>query len=471
MSDHSSVVFIVNAGKANRVGFLYLFLMFLMAMGPLQAANVEKPNLVVIFTDDQTFKGIGYHNPDVKTPHMDALAAQGMIFERAYVASPICVASRSSMMLGQTPQQHRVIALDSTAFGRFKADPALGQRLLARQLAALGYETALYGKSHLGDPQGYGFSKGQELDGYDDVDTFRQAGDFIRSRADKAEPFFLWIAPRQPHLPLHPTQEWLDLYSEDKLILPANFRESPTDESVNNQAVPGKQRYRDSGCRDNYNNLPAGPPRDERTIRGFMHAYYATISHLDQQVGDFVELLREQKLMENTMVIYMSDNGYHLGSHGLGNKITMHEESVRVPMFAFGAGVTKGAKTKELISTLDWYPTLIELAGGSPPESMGKSLLPVLHDPKATHREVVFSECVGQRGKPGEGHRMARRDRWKLILSTADEEFLYDQQEDPFELHNRIHDPGLATVVKQLREDLAGWMKQIGDRPYPAGAK
>ncbi len=455
-----------------KIGLRILVLVTLMgeAVPALFAAPAAKPNLIVIFTDDQTYKGIGYQNPQVKTPHLDALAAGGLTFERGYVASPICAASRSSMMTGLFPQQHRVISLDSKAFDRFKTDAVVGQRLLARQLTALGYDTALFGKSHLGDPKSYGFASGREIGGHDDVEIFREASDFIRSRKGQEKPFFLWLSPRQPHVPLLPTAEWLALYPHGSLSLPGNFRVSPTPESLNDQGVPGKPYFRDSNYRLNMNQLPSGPPRDEATMAAFIRAYCAVISHLDQQVGDFSKLLQEQGLMENTVVIYLSDNGYHLGSHGLGNKITMHEESVRVPMFAFGAGIPKASRSRELVSAIDWYPTLIELAGGQSPETLGKSLLPVTRDPKVPHREVVFSECVGIGGKPGEGHRMARRDRWKLILSIHDEEFLYDQQDDPLELHNRIHDPTLAPVVQQLREDLATWMKAIGDRPYPVVA-
>lgn len=122
-----------------------------------------------------------------------------------------------------------------------------------------------------------------------------------------------------------------------------------------------------------------------------------------------------------------------------------------------------------LVSALDVYPTLIELAGASsPPQSlMGKSLLPLLNDPSVPHRDTVFCECVGVGGTAGQGHRMARGERWKLILSDANEEFLFDQQEDPFELTNRRDDPALAPVLDKLRGELAGWMKPIEDRPYP----
>ena len=431
------------------------------------APPAGRPNIIVIFTDDQTFRGVGYQNPEVKTPRLDALAASGIILERAYVASPICATSRTSMMTGLFPQQHGVIALDSPAFAPFITGAPREKQTLPSRLREGGYTTAFFGKSHLGAPRTYGFDIGREIGGHDDVQIFREASAFIQSRRKSDPPFFLWLAPRQPHVPLRPEQRWLDLYPPGALHLPKNFRPEPTSASLNNQGVPGTTYYRDSNYRDNIDALPSGPPRDEATMLAFLRAYCAVISHLDDQVGRFADLLRDTGLLENTVVFYLSDNGYHLGSHGLGNKITMHEESVRVPMFAFGAGIEPGRRTRALVSSLDVYPTVLELTGApAPPHPpMGRSLMPLIADPAAPHRDTVFAECVGGGGKPGQGHRMARDDRWKLILSDADEEFLFDQQEDPQELHNRIDDPALAPVVARLRGELAAWMVEIGDRP------
>ena len=443
--------------------------MLLLGSSAWAATRGIKPNIIVIFTDDQTYRAIGYNDPAVKTPHLDALAASGITFERAYVASPICAASRASMMTGLFPQQHGVMALNKTAFSPYRLGARSASQTLPDRLKKAGYFTAFYGKSHLGPPTTYGFDAGEESRGHDDVKMFDQASAFIKSRKDLDQPFFLWLAPRQPHVPLLPEQKWLDWYPPGSIHLTKNFRVEPTDASLNNQGTPTETFYRDSNHLNNVGRLPAGPPRDKKTMLAFMRAYYAVVSHLDDQVGKFTDLLRETGLMENTVVFFLSDNGYHLGSHGLGNKITMHEESVRVPMFAFGAGITPGKTTRALVSALDVYPTVLELAGApKPPESsMGKSLLPLLKDSRAPHRFTVLSECVGVGGKPGEGHRMARGDRWKLILSDRDEEFLYDQQNDPFELNNRVADPEVAPVLNQLRRDLSAWMKEIGDRPYP----
>lgn len=431
-------------------------------------SEAARPNFVVIFTDDQTYSAIGYNNPDVKTPHLDKLASRGIIFNKAFVASPICAASRASMMSGVFPQQHGVIALDSKRFSQYRSGGAREHYTLGRQLQAAGYHCAFWGKSHIGDPLEYGFSEGRETGPYDDTVTFREAEQFLARAAADPRPFFLWVAPRQPHVPLKPGDRWLELYDENKFRLSANFREAPFDESINNQGVPGELFYRDSDYTQNWQNLPAGPPRDEDIIRRFMKAYYATISHLDDQVGRLVSRLETSRLAEDTVIIFLSDNGYHLGNHGLGNKITMHEESVRVPMFITGPRFGyPGMKSDALVSSLDVYPTVLELAGiEPPPHLMGRSLVPLIEKPSASFREVVFSECTGVGGKPGDGHRMARGPRWKYVLTDTDEEYLFDEQKDFDELKNVIgvDDADTKTVLAKLRPALIDWMKTIGDR-------
>lgn len=430
------------------------------------AIAATKPNLLVIFTDDQTYRAIGYNDPQVKTPNLDALAKRGLIFDSAYVASPICAASRASMMSGVFPQQHGVIALNHKRFRAYQTGGIRAGQTLAHQLSEAGYHTGLFGKSHLGPPTNYGFAVGDERGAYDDKPTFEKAAAYLDAHAVGTKPFFLWIAPRQPHVPLLPEQRWLDLYPEGELALPENYRLEPKQISLNNQGVPGQHFYRDSNYRRNHRDLPAGPPRDVETMREFIRAYYAVISHLDHQIGQLVGKLKSLGVLENTVIVFLSDNGYHLGSHGLGNKITMHEESVRVPMFMVGPSVSAGVRTSALVSSLDVYPTLLELAGVQelPKHLMGQSLVPILEDAQAEVRRTVFSECVGVGGAAGQGHRMARTAQWKYILTGTDEEYLFEQQKDPYELRNRIGDPELGPAVDELRRRLSIWMQRVGDR-------
>ena len=173
----------------------------------------QNPNFLVIITDDQTYRAVGYNNELVKTPNIDKLATNGLIFNRAYVSSPVCVASRASLMTGMYPQTNGTVALNSKSFitnvvtdKRFKTLPQI--------LNEAGYTTWFCGKSHLGSPSDYGFQAGDESHDYDDKSTFEDASEFInRIAATKdQQPFFLWVAARQPHLPLLPDKKWIDLW-------------------------------------------------------------------------------------------------------------------------------------------------------------------------------------------------------------------------------------------------------------------
>ena len=430
---------------------------------------VERPNLIVILTDDQSCRAVGYENPEVRTPRIDALASSGTILTRAFAASPICAASRASLMTGLFPQQHGLIALQTAAFAPYRRGGARAAQALAARLAEAGYATGFFGKSHLGAPADYGFGAGREM-GYASAPMFAAAAEFVRAQRSSGRPYFLWIAPHEPHVPLYPEPEWLARYPSGSVSLPANYRREPTADSLNNQGLPGERLHRDTGYRRNVGEVPAGPPRDEDTMRAFTRAYYAVTSRLDAEVGRFGDLLRETGELERTMVFFLSDNGYHLGSHGLGNKITMHEESVRIPCFVWGAGIPAGRRSDALISSLDLYPTLLELGRATPPPiaPAGRSLVPLLTSSAPWPRQVVHSECVGVGGKPGQGHRMVRDQRWKLVLSDADEEYLFDLAEDPHELRNLRPEATAAPALQRLRGELAGWMRRQQDRPYPS---
>ena len=423
----------------------------------------NRPNILVIFTDDQTWQGIGYNNPEVKTPILDELAAEGIIFSHNYTASPICTASRAAMMTGMFPQQNGTVALNTDQFvNTYSRDTTL--ITLPRLFNRAGYETWFAGKSHLGPPEDYGFRKGQITREYNDTAAFRLALDYIRTYGKGDRPFFFWLAPRQPHVPLHPAEKWLEMYDTAEISLGPNFRESPEMLSMYNQGLPGEIFFRDSKYTDNWKNLPAGPPRSAGVIKDYTKAYYATISHLDHQVGVLMDALEEKGLARNTVIIFLSDNGYFLGHHGLGNKLTMHEESVRVPLFIHWSGLkNKGVRCDELVSSLDVIPTVLELAGIRVPDNvMGSSLVPLLDDPATPIHDWVASESVGVGGARGQGHRMVRNKQWKYILTGVNEEALFEETADPAELDNLVlKEPATADQMRRL---MIEWMNQTGDR-------
>lgn len=200
-------------------------------------------------------------------------------------------------------------------------------------------------------------------------------------------------------------------------------------------------------------------------MQTFMRAYYATITRLDFQIGTLIEQLHQSGHYDNTVIIFLSDNGYLLGNHGLGNKITMHEESVRVPMFIHGTQVkAKGLRSDALVSSLDVMPTVLDLAGVEKPAHLaGTSLVSLLEKPDNPLRDYVASECVGVGGKPGEGHRMIRTARWKYVLTDVNDAYLFDEQADPYEMKNLAalteHRETLTVMEGFLRQ----WMDHVID--------
>jgi arylsulfatase A-like enzyme len=450
-----------------------LFCLGLPLLAPaIAAAAPPKPNFVVIFSDDHTYRAIGYNNPAVKTPHLDRLAAEGFRLDRAFTASPICVASRASIYTGTYPQRHGSVGLSSAAFNQ---NVVVEKRFvtLPAALAQAGYHTALYGKSHLGEPTTFGFTEGRETKDANDEETFAEADKFVQREAKLGRPFLLWLTPRNPHVPLSAPQRFKDLYRDTVITLDPNWRESPLMESFFNQAAAGQIVFRD-GPLPIYPQAPAGqtsgPPRTAANMQEVIKAYYADVSCLDDQIGRLVEQLKAAGLYENTIIVYLSDNGYHLGNHGLGNKITMHEESVRVPMFIHSPLLpTKHARSDALVSSLDVYPTLLDFAGvAAPPQLMGQSLRPILASPSAAGRDYVVSECVGPpERRLGTGHRMVRTDRFKYILSSSDEEAFFDLRADPFELKNLIGHPELAGEIARHRRMLREWMTAVGEKRLP----
>lgn len=450
-----------------------LLLLSLFLLGLCAALHAEKkPNFVVIFTDDQTYRAIGYNNPVVKTPNLDRLAMEGLRLNRAFVASPICVASRASIYTGMYPQQHGSVALASAGFKKSVVEEKRFVTL-PMVLGQAGYHTALYGKSHLGEPTTFGFAEGREIKAANDEETFEEADKFLKRESKSGRPFLLWLTPHNPHVPYTAQQRFKDLYKDSVITLDPNWMETPPMQSFFNQAAPGDIAFRD-GPISIYKSAPTGqtcgPPRSAEAMKEVIKAYYGDVSLLDEQVGTLVEQMKAAGLYENTIIIFLSDNGYHLGNHGLGNKITMHEESVRVPMFIHSPLLAvKSAKSESLVSSLDVFPTISDFAGATaPPQLMGKSLRPIMTVPDSTVRDYVITECVGPpENRVGTGHRMVRTDHFKYMLSTEDEEAFFDLRSDPYEMKNLIAEASLTSEIEHHRAMLREWSVSVGEKRLP----
>jgi arylsulfatase A-like enzyme len=324
----------------------------------------------------------------------------------------------------------------------------------------------------LGAPTSFGFAEGEEFHDPNDEQTFAAAEKFLARESKSGRPFLLWLTPRNPHLPLSAPQRFKDIYKDADIKLDPNWRESPLMESLFNQGPAGAISFRDSAAI--YPGAPkgliAGPPRSEAVMKEVIKHYYGDVSCLDEHIGTLVGQLKTNGFYENTIIIYFADNGYFLGNHGLGNKITMHEESVRVPMFIHSPLLTvKQAKSDALTSSLDVYPTILDLAGvAAPPQLMGKSLRPILAAPTTSVRDHVITECVGPPDKRlGVGHRMVRTDHLKYILTSSNEEAFFDLRSDPYELANLINDEAMKPEIEKHRQMLKDWASSVGEKRTP----
>ena len=269
-------------------------------------AAQRPPNVLIILTDDQRWDAMSCAgNRLVKTPNMDKLASEGIRLDRAFVASPICAASRASIFCGVFPQQHGGVSLHSPGFinsvvkeKRFATLPAI--------LKNAGYHTAFWGKSHLGEPTTFGLAEGKEFHDPNDEQTFAEAEKFLAREAKSERPFLLWLTPKNPHLPLSAPQRFKDLYKDSDIKLDPNWRESPLMESIFNQGPAGAISFRDSNGAI-YPRAPkgltGGPPRNEAQMKEIIKAYYGDVSCLDEQIGTLVANLKTNGLYENTIII------------------------------------------------------------------------------------------------------------------------------------------------------------------------
>jgi uncharacterized sulfatase len=452
------------------------------------SAGRAKPNVLFIAVDDMNNDLGCFGHPLVKSPSIDRLAARGVRFERAYCQFPLCSPSRTSLLTGLRPDHTRVFDLQY----HFRQD--LPDVLtLPQMFLRHGYYVARVGKMyHYGNPGDIG------TNGLDDrvswQERFNPAGrdkttletdimNFTPKRglgsamaflADKTgtdeehtdgkvadrtirlleehkdKPFFIAAGFYKPHCPWVTPKKYFDLYSLESIALPQITPQTPG--SYPPPALASTRPWPYFGV----------TPDEARECK---RAYYAAISFVDAQIGRLLDAVDRLGLRENTLIVFWSDHGYHLGEHGLWFKQSCFEESTRVPLIISVPGQkTAGRATTRPAELVDLYPTLAELAGLTPPEHLeGNSLCPLLEDPQAAWNHPAYTQV--QRGADP-GHSV-RTERWRYTewASGAKGQELYDHDADPQELHNLAGDPQYATVVAQMK----ALLKQVHPAPVSGG--
>lgn len=422
-----------------------LLLLALPLAGPAVAAESGRPNVLFLFTDDQRPDGIAaLGNPAIKTPVMDSLARQGLVFRNAYIfgsnVGAVCQPSRNMLLSGR-------------AYFRWNGPYApADQPNFPASMKQAGYFTYHHGKR--GNNAAL-IQKLFDVDKYVDEGTERKSGEPGKSIVDEAiaflkdrpadKPFFMYLAFGNPHDPRVADQKYLDLYQRDKIPLPKNYM--PLHPFDNGEMV----------IRDE---LLAPWPRTEDEIRRQLHQYYAVISGLDSNLGRLLDAVRQLGLFDNTIIILSSDNGLALGSHGLMGKQSLYDHSAKVPLIFVGPGIRPGS-SDALVYLMDIFPTICEMTGTALPDGLdGRSFKPVIDGKIKSVRDSIFMsyrDC--QRG--------IRDQRWKLIrYPLINKTQLFDLLADPDELKNLADDPAQSERVQRMMARLAESQKYYGD-PAP----
>ena len=439
---------------------------------PAFAATAKRPNFVFFLTDDQPYNGMSCTgNTVLKTPHMDRLAAQGVLFDKAFVTTSICCCSRASIYTGQHMRRHGIEDFKKPL------SAAQWQQTFPARLRGAGYRTAFLGKFAIGAPQDardlalpadqfdlwYGFPQSiafkQSMNGearyLTTVMTEKAVGFLKETKPD--QPFCLIMALKEPHGPRNfYDPEFQDPIAGKTIPQPPNLTRPSFD------ALP-------EIVRQGLNGIPQWLEKPE-AFQTEMRSEYALISRSDLAVGRICEALKEQGLDDNTVVVLTSDNGSLDGVHSLEGKWLMYEESIRVPLIIRDPrlpAATRGRR-QQMALNIDIAPTILTMAGVPAPSGMqGMDLQPVLRDATTKGREDWYYEHVytpepGRRPIPkSEG---VRTDRWKYIRYTDPSpplEQLFDLAADPQEEKDLAMDPAQAATLANLRARCEEYRKSL----------
>jgi len=441
----------------------------------------KKPNILFLFTDDQqsdTIRALG--NSHIETPNMDRLVNSGVSFENAYImggSSPaVCSPSRACLFSGQT-------LWNIENQGIFGYEISEKYRTLPQVFRENGYETFATGKNEPGR-QGHfarSFSRGDKIlfrgmsnqyrlplcpfspegdysterevihEGKHSAEVYADACiEFLQSRKEEEGPFFAYVAFQTPHDPRECPEEFMTMYDPEKVPFPESFMpEHPFDN--------GMLRIRDENLEDF--------PRTEEKVRQHIAAYYAMVTHTDAQIGKILGALEASGKLDNTIIVFSSDNGLGVGRHGLMGKQNVYDHALHVPLVIVGDGLPRGERREQLCYIYDIYPTLCDLAGLETPDTVEyRSLKAAIDAPSESHRSHLYHAFM-------DWQRTVRDERYKLIEYCVEEKRhtqLFDLKEDPNELINLAGKEEYGMKLKELRKLLRSEARRLndGDTPY-----
>lgn len=443
----------------------------------------NRPNIILITTDQQRYDTIGANKSSVRTPHLDGLAKEGVLFERPYINNTVCMPSRACMQTGRYTHQHGLRYMESV-IGTTPGLPPWEQTFMER-LQTVGYDTGAVGKIHMKPPKGFNYTAltngkggrwtvpygsplgpsqlGDEYAGwleakhpggyaaiyeqrrlpeykeahtaivnvlpaeeYIDYWITENAVDFVSRKRDEDTPFFLWYGLCNPHGPIDPPKGYENLYPEDEIELSELY-------------TKGRPSNR-------------GP--DERLLRKWISYYYGLCTFVDDMVGKLFKTLRDKNLWDNTLIIFTSDHGEMMGDFGKFGKGDFYESVVRVPLIVKPpTGGQTRSLVPDLVELIDLAPTIMDYAGVRIPDTVqGRSLRPVMEG-QAKGKEAVLCEFTSN-DRQREA-KCIRTDRYKYwFAGPKGGATLFDLQEDPQEFRNVADDPAYTGVRIEMHERL-----------------
>lgn len=461
--------------------------------------HAQKPmNIIFILADDHRYDAMGFMQKiqGLQTPGMDRMAAEGAHIKNAFVSTALCSPSRASILTGQYAHTHKVVDNNS-------ALPA-SLRFFPQYLQQNGYQTAFLGKWHMGhaddNPQpGFNYWLSFRGQGVYYNPTFNINGQRVKqpegsyttdllteyaiewmNGRDKKKPFFVYLSHKGVHSEFQPAKRHAGKYKDMPVVCPPSMYLTATDSSksygvmttprtkVNYADIPNwvrRQRYSWHGVDYMY----------DRTIRfdDFYHRYLETLQAVDESVERVIDWVKKQGLQDNTMVVYMGDNGFSFGEHGLIDKRHAYEESMRVPMLIWSPGMIKpNSVVNQVIMNVDLAPTFLELGGITKPAQMqGYSFADILKGKNVQwSRKNVFYEYYWEASYPQTPTTFAiRTDRYKYITYNGvwDINELFDLENDPYEMNNLIRDTLYRKIGLELKSELFKWMEETNGMQIP----
>ncbi len=441
--------------------------------------------------DDHAAHAIGAYGSAINdTPGIDRLAAEGMRFDACFCTNSICSPSRATILTGTYNHVNGVTTLDTHFDARQPAFPGM--------LRDAGYQTALVGKWHLGhggihDPAGFDYwtvlpDQGDyhdptflEPDGCRIVRT-GYATDVITDLAlgwidarDRDRPFLAMVHHKAPHRSWEPAERHAALYGDQLILEPTTLRDDYAGRST--AAIEARMQLRDLTEEDLKGIVPPGLTEDEELrwrYQRYIKDYLRCVAALDENVARLLEFLDDRDLVDNTVVVYTSDQGFFLGDHGWYDKRFMYEESLRMPFLVrYPREVAAATSSDAIVLNVDFAQTFLDLARVEPTRPMqGRSLRPLLRGDRPSDWRTSMYYRYWMHRDPAHGvwaHRGVRTDRHKLIHyyhppdGRPDEWELFDLLADPFELRSLHDEPGLANLLAELRAELDRLSHEVGD--------